>query len=101
MKHIGTSLLLEIREKARENKDWSLSDQIRDILDERLDFVFDTKEGQLLHSYSESFFKNMPKIACIYNLNFTNKRQFVEWKLKDDIRINALVDSWIYSNQSK
>ena len=101
MHHIGTSLLLEIREKARQNKDWSSSDQIRDILDERLDFVFDTKEGQDLYSYSEFYFKNMSKIEKIYGITFKTKRQFVEWKIKDDIKINANLDSWIFSMQAK
>lgn len=58
MEHIGTSLLLEIREKARSNKNWVLCDKIRDILDDRLDFVFDTKDGQELHSHSEHYFKH-------------------------------------------
>ena len=99
LENINTTLLLEIREKCRLDKNYQLSDKIRDVLDSRLEFVFDTKEGQELHSYSEHYFKNMDKISTLYNITFNSKRQFVEWKIKDDIRINNILDGWIYSMQ--
>ena len=37
--------LLEKRKQARENKDWAMSDQIRDELKEKGYSVKDTKEG--------------------------------------------------------
>ncbi len=40
--------LLEKRKQARENKDWSLSDQIRDELKEKGYIVKDTKEGMTI-----------------------------------------------------
>ncbi len=39
------SNLLEQRKQARENKDWALSDEIRDKLKEKGYSVKDTKEG--------------------------------------------------------
>lgn len=40
--------LIEKRKEARENKDWSLSDQIRDELKEKGYIVKDTKEGMTI-----------------------------------------------------
>jgi cysteinyl-tRNA synthetase len=39
-------ILLEIRQRARENKDWATSDYIRDRLKEIGIIVEDTKDGQ-------------------------------------------------------
>ena len=44
--------LLEQRKQARENKDWALSDQIRDILKEKGYSVKDTKEGMSVEKIS-------------------------------------------------
>ena len=41
-------ILIEQRKKARENKDWTLSDKIRDELKEKGYIVKDTKEGMIL-----------------------------------------------------
>jgi hypothetical protein len=99
LQHISTSLLIECRAIARQNKNWLNADLIRNELDNRLCFVFDTKEVQEIHSFSESYFSNMGKISSIYGIQFQSKRDFVEWKIKDEIRINKLVDAWIYSTQ--
>ena len=40
------SELLEQRKKARENKDWAKSDEIRDLISEKGYIVKDTKNGQ-------------------------------------------------------
>ena len=40
--------LLEIRQKARENKDWAESDKIRDLIKEKGYIVKDSKEGQTI-----------------------------------------------------
>ena len=40
------SELLEQRRKARENKDWAKSDEIRDLISEKGYIVKDTKNGQ-------------------------------------------------------
>lgn len=40
--------LLEIRQKARENKDWTESDKIRDLIKEKGYIVKDLKEGQTI-----------------------------------------------------
>lgn len=46
MKFKVTDELVYLREIVREQKDFKLSDEIRNILDSRGSFVFDTKYGQ-------------------------------------------------------
>lgn len=75
--------LIDIRKFARENKNWKLSDEIRNYLDEKLVFIFDTKYGQ------EVWF--MPKGSRITN------RIEMEKRIKDDIRYNNNFDAWLYS----
>ena len=75
--------LIDIRKDARENKDWKLSDEIRNYLDEKLVFIFDTKDGQEVW-----FIPNGSKI--------TNRKE-MENKIKNDIRHNEIFDSWLYS----
>jgi cysteinyl-tRNA synthetase len=41
--------LVDMRENARYNKNWKLADKIRDLLDTKHVFVFDTKEGQVIY----------------------------------------------------
>lgn len=43
--------LIYLRQTARENKDWKLSDEIRDYLDSKLVFVFDTKDSQQVYYF--------------------------------------------------
>ena len=94
--------LIELRKEARENKDWKLSDEIRKYLDEKLVFVFDTKdkEGKQFQEVwylPESYFDNKDKYPETEKMT---KRQYVEYRIKEEIRIEKNVDSWIYSMQS-
>ena len=50
--------LIEIRKEARQNKDWKLCDEIRNYLDIKLVFIFDTKAGQEIYYLFEEYFKN-------------------------------------------
>jgi len=77
------SELIEIREEARANKDWKLSDEIRDYLDTKQSFVFDTKDGQAV--YHE--LKEMTRIKLIDKIN-------------KDKRAEKIFDAWLYSMQS-
>ena len=43
------SELIDIRKEERKNKDWELSDDIRDYLDTKQSFVFDTREGKVVY----------------------------------------------------
>lgn len=89
--NIPTYELIDIREECRKNKDFKISDDIRDYLDHQLLFVFDSKDGPDIYSLYESYFKRKPE-------NMSN-RQYVEKRIKDDIRAEQQCDAWIYSIQ--
>lgn len=82
--------LIYEREQARSNKDWKRSDEIRHALDAINIFIFDTKDGQEVYFLTESYFKF--KDAPMSN------RQYVEFRIKEDIRAEAALDAWIYTN---
>jgi len=79
---LHTDELLILRQQARKSKDWKLSDEIRDLLDYRNVFVFDTKEGPEVHY--------MPR-------SFTGGRQGLEERIQADIRAEKRFDAWLYS----
>lgn len=86
--------LLIMRIAARKRKDWALSDKIRDYLDSRLVFVFDVPGPfQEVHWACRDTFKNKPE-------QMTN-RQYLEYKIQEDIRANKMFDAWLYSIQNK
>lgn len=95
--------LIEIRKQARENKDWKLSDEIRNYLDTKLVFIFDTKDDlgesfQEVFYLPECYFKNKENTMLWAAMS---NRQYVEYKIKEEIRIEKLFDSWLYSTQNK
>ncbi len=75
--------LIFLREQARLNKDWALSDEIRDFLDEKNVFIFDTKDGY-------EIYYEVKKIT----------RKELELQIKSDIAANKNFDSWLYSIQN-
>ncbi len=84
--------LIDIRQETREQSAWIFSDKIRDYLDSKFVFIFDTKEGQEVHFLYESYFDKKPS-------NQTN-RQYVEHIIQRDIRANNNFDAWLYSMQN-
>lgn len=77
------SELIEIRRKARINNNYALSDEIRNYLDTKESFIFDTKDGQVV--YHE--LKGMTRSKLIEKIN-ANKRA------------EKMFDSWLYSVKS-
>lgn len=88
---------IEDRKNARSNKDWKLSDEIRDYLDTQLVFIFDAKHGQEIYYLTENYFKNQDR-----NIETTamSKRQYVERQIKQDITANNSFDAWLYSTRT-
>jgi len=76
--------LVELREKARESKDWGLSDELRKFLDLKKAFVFDTPEGQVV----------------LHSNKFKDRKELEDY-IKEQRRLEALVDSFTYSNLDK
>lgn len=86
--------LIDDRRVARENKDWKLADEIRDYLETKLVFVFDANWGQeVLHLTKKYFERKELKIETLG----MNKRQYVEYRIKQDINAEKLFESWLYS----
>jgi L-lactate utilization protein LutB len=78
------SELVELRKVAREQKNWYVSDKIREYLDSRSIIIMDTKDGQEIY----------------YAQDGTKRADIVE-RINRDKRLNAIVDAWIYTQLSK
>ena len=74
------SELIEIRKKARANNNYALSDEIRNYLDDKESFVFDTKEGQVVY----------------HELKGMTRSKLIE-KINREKQANKLFDAWLYS----
>jgi hypothetical protein len=72
--------LIEMRAKARENKDWELSDEIRDYLDSKSVIIMDSKDGQI-----------------VYNELHGTTRQDVVDREERDRQAEARYEAWIYT----
>lgn len=77
-----TDQLIKLRAEARANKNWQLSDDIRNFLDAKQVFIFDTANGQ--------------EIYC--QLPNTTRDQLVA-KININNRAEKLFDAWLYSTQ--
>lgn len=89
--------LIDIREDARANKDWKLSDEIRNNLDTKLVFVFDTKDGQEVWYLPEHYFRNKDKKIETIAMS---ERQYVEYRIREDARREKEFESWLFSTKS-
>lgn len=118
--------LIEARSKFRQDKKWEECDIARNILDLKLVFVFDTKEGQEVYYLTDNYFNKMynypaksvekengslfitpawsetkmQKIERLYNIKFDTKRKFVEWNIKNELRIEKYFEAWLFSTLS-
>lgn len=86
-----TDLLLEMREQARKLGDYGTSDLIRDELDRRLVFVFDTKDGPEVYYLFDGYFR----------ANYSNgqelqtKRAFLEARIAWERKADKAFDAWL------
>mgnify|MGYP007053801226 CR=1 FL=1 len=88
--------LIEYRKDARANKNYKLSDEIRNYLDTKLVFVFDAKWGQEVYYLTESYFKNQGRKIETMAMS---KRQYVEYRIKQDINAEKKFEAWLYSTR--
>ncbi len=104
--------LIDIRKEARINKDYKLSDEIRDYLDSKLVFIFDHSDGfQEVWHCPESYFKRIargfefgpesivyPEVYFKYmKKDFLCKRKYIEYKKEVDRLTDKSTESWLYS----
>ena len=80
--------LIEIRKQSRLDKDYKLSDEIRDYLDSKLVFIFDTKDAQDVYYLNENMFGKVKDV---------NKRKYIEQLIKRGIIANNNFESWLFS----
>lgn len=71
--------LVNLRQEARVEKNWKLSDEIRTYLDSRHAFIIDTNDGQVIYHRS----------------NGTREELIVQ--LKESSRAEKTFNSWLYS----
>lgn len=71
--------LVNSRKQARIKRNWNLSDKIRNYLDTKHVFVFDTEHGQV-----------------VYHRNETTRVELID-QLKKDDRAEQLFDAWLFS----
>ena len=75
--------LIDARRKSRKLKNWKLSDDIRDYLDTKHVFIFDTPDGQEVWNMTKGI------------------RQDVIDRINSDKRAEAIFDAWLFSTKSK
>ena len=74
--------LINLRQEARDEKNWKLSDEIRTYLDSRHSFIFDTNDGQVIY----------------HRLNGTREELIIH--LKENALAEKIFNSWLYSLQA-
>ncbi len=85
--------LIYLRQLAREQKDWAKSDEIRDSLDTKLVFVFDTKQGQEVYFLNQAYFQRKPEDM--------SERTYIEYLKQRDMKANAYFDNWLHGATNK
>ena len=101
--------LIDLRRQARVDKDWKLSDDIRNYLDAKLIFIFDTKAGQDIHYLTPNYFQHQTKTENNIKVKsfsewlqnttriIMTERQYVELQIKSEINANNNFDAWLFS----
>jgi len=74
--------LIDIRKEAREQRNWKLSDEIRDYLDTKFTFIFDHKEGQE-----------------VYHRNKGTREELIK-EIQKDRDAEKRFDSWLFSTKA-
>lgn len=74
--------IIDKRHEARINKDWELSDKLREELDSKNVFVFDTLKGQEVY----------------YPAKQTTREELVN-KINTEKRADKIFDAWLYSQK--
>lgn len=74
--------LIDIRKESRQNKDWVLSDRIRNYLDSKHVFIFDTKNGQEVY----------------HRIKGTREEIIIE--MQKDRDAEKRFDSWLFSTRA-
>jgi len=74
------SELVDLRNIARQEKDWEICDKIRNYLDTKNIIIFDTPDGQIVH----------------YELKGTTRQDVID-RINKNKRLDRIFDAWLYS----
>lgn len=86
--------LIYLRGIFKKDKNYLETDRIRDYLDSKLSFVFDTIDG-----FQEVY--HMPKSVFIKKPDNMTDRKYVEVLISRRIKADRLFDAWLYTQQGK
>lgn len=89
LSELSVDELIETRAKVRKEKDFKTADLIRDYLDSKYVFVFDTPDGQEVLYLYPFYFNKKPQ--------GTTNREYLKQRQRDEIRAEKDFDSWLYS----
>lgn len=84
--------LIDIRKEAVAMKDYKRKDEIRNILDANLIFVFDAPWGQEVHYLTDKFFRRKP--------DGVSNRKYLESRIQDDIRAEKQLEAWLFTTRA-
>lgn len=120
---INLNELIHMRMEARLNKDWQFSDEIRNYLDSKYVFIFDTKDNegkpfQDVYWLPKSYFnldevytytKMTPefsetkrqKIERLNGIKIETNRKYLEYRIKRDIRAEQNYKAWLFTTKNK
>ena len=87
--------LINIREELKLQKNYKEADSIRDYLDSKYVFIFDSKNGQEVYHLTEKFFKFKSKFE---ETDKMSNRKYVEYYLMQEKRAEKILDAWTFSN---
>lgn len=90
--------LIDLREELKLQKNYKEADSIRDYLDSKYVFIFDSKNGQEVYHLTEKFFKFKNKFEETAKMS---NRKYVEHHLTQEKRAEKILDAWTYSNTKK
>lgn len=91
---LNIDMLIDERATARLSKQWKRCDEIRDLLDGYLVFIFDAPEGQRIYYLTEKFF--------IRKKEGTTHRTFLEQWIQTESRAEHLFNAWLFTiNQQR
>jgi len=86
--------LIELRKTLRETKNYKFMDVIRNYLDTRLVFIFDSTWGQEVYFLTERYFRFKDKFE---QTKLMTNRKYVEYRIQQESRSERMLDAWIYT----
>jgi hypothetical protein len=98
MENMYIDELIDMREQLRNNKNWKAADEIRDYLDTKDVYIFDTVHGQVTLHLNNNFFKEKDRKEETKSMT---RRKYIEYLEKQSINAEKRLAHWMYVNTPK